>query len=58
MANGTRLMSLATSVLDDVISSKENNTDDFFIDVPGTLWRCGGPRFDQSRIRPNLGPRR
>jgi len=21
-------------------------------------WRCGGPRFDQSRIRPNLGPRR
>ena len=21
-------------------------------------WRCGGPRFDQSRIRTNLGPRR
>ncbi|KAK2167966.1 hypothetical protein NP493_1248g02030 [Ridgeia piscesae] len=43
MANGTTLMSTATSVLDDVIVSKENKTDDFVIDVPGTLWRYGWP---------------
>ncbi|KAK2178351.1 hypothetical protein NP493_546g02034 [Ridgeia piscesae] len=23
-----------------------------------SAWRCGGPRFDQSRIRTNLEPRR
>ena len=43
MANWTRLMSTATSVLDDVISSKENKAEDFVIDVPGTLWRYGWP---------------
>ena len=43
MANSTKLMSTATSVLDDLISSKENKTDDFAIDVPVKLRRYGWP---------------
>ena len=43
MANDTALMSTASSVLEDVVTSSENNTGDFGFDMTVTLWRYGWP---------------
>ena len=43
MANDTALMSTASSILEDVDKSTENNTGDFVFDIPVTLWRYGWP---------------
>ena len=45
IANDTALMSKASSVLEDVVTSNKNNTDDFVLDVSANvmLWRYGWP---------------
>ena len=43
MANDTALMSTASSVLEDVVNSNKNNTDDFVLDVSANIWRYGWP---------------
>ena len=43
MANETALMSTASSVLEDVVTSNINNSDDFVLDVSVTIWRYGWP---------------
>ena len=43
MANDTALMSTASSVLEDVVTSNENNTGDFVFDVSANIWRYGWP---------------
>ena len=43
MANDTTLMSTASSVLEDVVNSNKNNSDDFVFDVSANIWRYGWP---------------
>ena len=43
MANDTALMSTASSVLEDVATSNENNTGGFVFDVSANIWRYGWP---------------
>ncbi|KAK2171226.1 hypothetical protein NP493_1090g00059 [Ridgeia piscesae] len=43
MANVTALMSTASSVLEDVATSNENNTGDYVFDMSAKLWRYGWP---------------
>ncbi|KAK2171223.1 hypothetical protein NP493_1090g00016 [Ridgeia piscesae] len=43
MANDTALMSTASSVLEDVVTSNKNNTGDFVSDVTAIMWRYGWP---------------
>ena len=43
MANETVLMSTASSVLEDVVTSNENNTGGFVVDVSVNMWRYGWP---------------
>ena len=41
MANDTALMSTASSLKDDVVTSNTNNTRNVVIDVPANIWRYG-----------------
>ncbi|KAK2175613.1 hypothetical protein NP493_718g00012 [Ridgeia piscesae] len=43
MANDTVLMSTASSVLEDVATSNDNDTGDFVFDVSANIWRYGWP---------------
>ncbi|KAK2175615.1 hypothetical protein NP493_718g00014 [Ridgeia piscesae] len=43
MANDTALMSTASSVLEDVVTSNDSNTGGFVIDVSANIWRYGWP---------------
>ena len=43
MANETALISTTSSVLEDVVTSNENNTGGFVVDVSANIWRYGWP---------------
>ena len=43
MANDTALMSTASSVLEDVVTSNDSNTGGFVFDVSANIWRYGWP---------------
>ena len=43
MTNDTALMSTASSVLEDVVTSNKNNSGDFVLDVSANIWRYGWP---------------
>ena len=43
MTNDTALMSTASSVLEDVATSNDNDTGDFVFDVSANIWRYGWP---------------
>ena len=43
MANDTALMSTASSVLEDVVMSNDNNSGGFVFDVSANIWRYGWP---------------